>query len=102
METSRRVSTQTINVQEDNFSKSNNILQNQRSPQKKSRAKKNSKEVSSLVVLNSTQENHLMLSIDRYLFVVLLYSTNSIPSHPHPHPQDSTKMTQKVFTWIFA
>ena len=40
METSRRVSTQTINVQEDNFSKSNNNLQNQRSPQKESRAKK--------------------------------------------------------------
>ncbi len=40
METSRRVSTQTINVQEDNFSKSNNNLKNQRSPQKESRAKK--------------------------------------------------------------
>jgi hypothetical protein len=40
METSRRVSTQTIHVQEDNFSKSNNNLGNQRSPQKESRAKK--------------------------------------------------------------
>ncbi len=40
METSRRVSTQTINVRENNFSKSNNNLQNQRSPQKESRAKK--------------------------------------------------------------
>lgn len=40
METSRRVSTQTIHVQEDNFSTSNNNLQNQRSPQKESRAKK--------------------------------------------------------------
>jgi hypothetical protein len=40
METSRRVSTQTINVQGDNFSKSNNNIQNQRSPQKESRAKK--------------------------------------------------------------
>ncbi len=42
METSRRVSTQTINVRENNFSKSNNNLQNQRSPQKESRAKKTS------------------------------------------------------------
>jgi hypothetical protein len=40
MKTSRRVSIQTINVQEDNFSKSNNHLQNQQSPQKESRAKK--------------------------------------------------------------
>jgi hypothetical protein len=40
METSRRVSTQTIHVQEDNFSKSNNNLQNQRSPQKELGAKK--------------------------------------------------------------
>ena len=40
METSRRVSTQTIHVQEDHFSKSNNNLGNQRSPQKESRAKK--------------------------------------------------------------
>jgi hypothetical protein len=43
METSRRVSTQTINVRENNFSKSNNNLQNQRSPQKESRAKKTSR-----------------------------------------------------------
>jgi hypothetical protein len=40
METSHLVSTQTIHVQEDNFSKSNNNLGNQRSAQKESRAKK--------------------------------------------------------------